>query len=95
MLHDYIFISGNTNQQYKATETVNQYQCRSDLNETKSLSDSYNSRNQGSTNINHNVSISSPVNHIKYLHSNGTLENEHTSQSSVYNQVISTFLYCV
>ncbi|CAH8637869.1 unnamed protein product [Schistosoma curassoni] len=76
----------NTNQQYKATETVNQYQCRSDLNETKSLSDSYNSRNQGSTNINHNVSISSPVNHIKYLHSNGTLENEHTSQSSVYNQ---------
>ncbi|RTG90930.1 uncharacterized protein DC041_0008033, partial [Schistosoma bovis] len=77
----------NTNQQYKPTETVNQYQCRSDLNETKSLSDSYNSRNQGSTNINHNVSISSPVNHIKHLHSNSTLENEHTSQSSVYNQV--------
>ncbi|CAH8638333.1 unnamed protein product [Schistosoma margrebowiei] len=76
----------NTNQQYKPTETVNQYQCRSDLNETKSLSDSYNSQNQGSTNINHNVSISSQVNHIKHLHSNSTLENEHTSQFNVSNQ---------
>lgn len=80
----------NTNQQYKPTETVNQYQCRSDLNETKSLSDSYNSQNQGSTNINHNVLISSPVNHIKHLHSNSTSGNEHTSQSSVSNQPKST-----
>ncbi|XP_018649754.1 putative extracellular signal-regulated kinase 1/2 [Schistosoma mansoni] len=78
------------NQQSKPTETANQYQCHSDFNETKSSSDPYNSQNQSSTNISHNISISSPVNHTKNLHSNSAFENEHISQSSVSNQPKST-----